>query len=220
MPYFELLNHATKNVIFCGQYPSFHDCLERAIKENISLSYIDLSHKNLTNISLDGAHMPNALFDGANLTGANMSEANLTQSSFKDCALFNCCFSYSNIEHSNFKGAYFGATLIEGANISGCIFSTLSCFDLEFMHVHNMSGCLFVMPDNSAHPMTKHPIVFKGVMNTPIIILDHVIKIGAKTFSKSLAPTLLNLLETCIQPIDSNHTHAPITLIPPIERSI
>ncbi len=217
MPYFELQTHTEKTVLFSGEYRNFNECLEDAAHRNICLSSIDLRHRNLTNINLDGAYLIGAQFDGANLTGANMSEAQVSKSSFQNCALFNCCFAYSNMDHCDFRGAQFGATLIERSNISGCLFSTLSCFELEFMNTTNMSGCLFIMPDHAAHLMSRHPIVFKGLMSSPIVILDQVIKIGAKTFPKSLMPTVLHLLESCTTPRSSTPMPTAVTLIPPSE---
>ncbi len=194
MPHFELRKHTTNELIYNGNYSSFTQCLENAVKHNIDLSHINLCGKNLTNANLDNATMPCAIFNNSNLTGANLSEANLRDASFKNCPLFNTCFAYSSMENCDFTGAEFGATHISGAVITGSTFSTLSCFELELPLTQNMTGCLYIMPDGSSHLMSAPPIVVKGVLNTPVVMLDRVIKIGEKTFPKLLLPKILHML--------------------------
>ena len=194
MQHFVLKKHHNHLEIFSGDYLTFVDCLEDAVQKNIDLSGVDLKNKNLSNANLDGAYMPRAILNGANLTGANFSECNLEYSVFYDCSFYNTCLSYSNLRNSDFRGASFGATLIEGANIQNCIFSTLSCFDLDFCLTENMDGCLFSCIDGELHKMSRYPIVLKGLMSTHIIILDDSIKIGAKIFPKTLLPMFLQIL--------------------------
>lgn len=195
MQHYTLTRHSDGAEIFAGRYESFSTCIEDAIRENINLSYIDLRNKNLMNLDMDGAVLIGASFNGSNLNGCNMSETNLSQSQFYGCTLYSTCFSDSLLKNCDFRGADFGATLINGTDISDCIFSTLSCFDLDFSHVKKMDGCVFTTPDNTIHPMSKHPIVLKGIFNAPIVILDNSIKIGFETFSKSIIPTLSKVIE-------------------------
>lgn len=194
MPYFTLHKHTDRTEIFSGHYASFAECLEDAVENKINLVSINLQNKDLSNANLDGAHMPNARFTSANLSGTNLSEAHLMNAIFYNCSLFNTCLSYSDLSKSDFRGANFGATLIDGTNMQDCIFSTLSCFDLDFYFTTNMTGCLFVSEDGNIHKMSKHPMVLKGFMNTHIIILDNTIKIGIKTFPRAILPELMNMI--------------------------
>ena len=196
MKHFKLQKHTDKKEIFSGYYPSFIACLEDAVDKKTDLSYIDLKNTNLSNANLDNACMPFTDFTGANLTGANMSEATLTASIFYNCSLFNTCLSYSGLNNCDFRGANFGATLTDGANIQNCIFSTLSCFDLEFCYVRHMDGCVFVADDGALHKMSQQPIVLKGFLNNHIIIFDQTVKIGVKFFPKEVLPNLLSMLSS------------------------
>ncbi len=204
MPYFALKTHTNQSPLFEGHYPTFINCLETAISQETDLSFIDLKHQNLTNANLDNAHMPNADFSGANLTGTNLSESHLQSAIYFDTTLYNTCLSYSDLKYSNFRGASFGATMIEGCTIKGSIFSTLSCFDLDFPNAHDMHGCTFESIDGILHDMSCHPIIVKGLLNKPIIIMDHTIALGTNILPKALLPKLLNTL--------SMAEHHPITL--------
>ncbi len=198
MQYFTINKHTDNSEIFSGYYKSFTDCIEDAVKKQTNLTYINLKNQNLTNANLDGAEMAGALLSGANLTGANLSESNLSNAILYNCALYNTCLCYSNLQGCNFSGASFGATLIEGADIQNSIFSTLSCFDLEFRLTENMTGCLFTTIDGAMHKMSNYPIVLKGLINKHIIVLDNAIKISGKIFPRELLPTLINKLATHI----------------------
>ena len=194
MQYFTINRHTDNSEIFSGYYKSFTDCLEDAVKKQTDLTYINLKNQNLSNANLDGADMAGALLSGTNLTGANLSESNLSEAIFYNCSLYNTCFCYSNLQGCNFSGASFGATLIEGADIQNSIFSTSSCFDLDFCLTENMDGCLFSTIDGAMHKMSNYPIVLKGLMNKHIIVLDNAIKISGKIFPRTILPTLINKL--------------------------
>ena len=180
---YTLKTHSENKNIFSGTYRSFIDCIEDAVKQNINMSHINLSHKNLSNANLDGAHMPFANFKGANLIGANLSECHLKNANFNDTSLYNTCFAYSELQNSQFLGASFGATLIEGCNAQNCTFSTLSCFDLDFHLTRAMDGCTYIDQNYKHHNMSEPPIILKGLLNTPIIVLDKTAKIGGQFFS-------------------------------------
>ncbi len=194
MKYFTLTNHINGKTLFAGYYTSFTKCLEAAIAKNINLKHLDLQNKNLSNANLDNASMPCSLLNGANLTGANLSECNLKGSVFYNTSLYNTCLSYSDLSSCDFRCTNFGATLIDGANIQGSIFSNLSCFSLNFNLTTNMAGCLFTSSSGDIHKMSKQPMIIKGFMNQQIIILDHAIKIGTKIFPKAVLPDIIKMV--------------------------
>ena len=193
MEHFKLKTYDSNTVIFSGQYNSFLECLEDAALSGLPLAGLDLKHQNLTNANLDGASLIRADFTGANLTGANLSEAYLQGGIFENTSLFNTCFCYSDLRSCDFRSASFGGTDITGANISHSTFSSLSCFDLDFWHTDNMDGCRYINPNGTISPMSQKPIIIKGLMNTPILILDHDVHIGAGNFPKQSLDKILAL---------------------------
>ncbi len=163
-------------------------------RKKIDLSYINLKNENLTNANLDMAYMPGAMLNGCNLTGCNLSESNLEHSTLINTSLYNTCLSYSRLRQCNFTGAAFGATLIDGSDMRECIFSTLSCFDLDFHLTHSIAGTTYITPEETRHSMSIPPVILKGILNTPIIILDDTTKIGTHYFStKVIRPFLKQL---------------------------
>ncbi len=210
MQYFTLTNHVDNTIIFAGYYNSYIKCLEDAVKKKINLKHINLQNKNLNNANLDNAHMPCSLLNEANLTGANLSEANLIGCSFTNSSLYNTCLSYSDLSNCDFRSASFGATLIDGANIQGSIFSNISCFDLDFNLTKNMVGCLFASSDGNIHKMSRQPMIIKGFMNRKIIVLDNAIKIGIKMLPKNMLPDLIKTISNNILQNAINNNDATI----------
>lgn len=195
MKTYSITTYTTGKTIYSGQHASFSACLEKAIHQELDLSYADLRYKNLSSGNFDSAHMPHANFSGANLTGANLSEANLKGSLFDQTDLYNTCLCYSNISYCDFINSNFGATDIGGADISHSVFSTLSCFDLDFMTAENMEGCMYINTNKERCAMNYHPLIIKGIFTSPIVIFDTTIKIGNNIFEKNVIPLLINTLE-------------------------
>lgn len=191
MQHFALKTHTNQSPLFEGHFTTLTECLERAVQKQINLSHINLANQNLTNANLDNAKMPHANFNGTNLTGTNLSESNLHGATYQNAELYNTCLSYSDISNCDFRNTNFGATLIEGCKIQSSKFSTSSCFDLDFRNTENMKGCVFEDLEGEKHAMSFQPIIFKGLMNKPIAILDHTIAIGTKTIPKRLLPELI-----------------------------
>lgn len=170
-------------------------CLEAAVDQNTNLSHANLSQMNLANGNFDGAYMPYALFSGTNLTGANLSEATLNGSIFDHTDLYNTCLCYSNLSNCDFTDSNFGGTDIAGADISYSKFSALSCLDLHFTTTENMIGCTYVNTAMEVCSMSNRPVVIKGMLSTPIIIFDTMIKVGNTLFKKDIFPFLIRTLE-------------------------
>lgn len=194
MKHYSLKNHLDNTEIFSGEYISLIACLEDAVSKNIDMSSIDLRHQNLSNANLDGAIMPNANFAGANLTGANLSEANLRSAIFFNAALYNTCMAFSIINGSDFRMSQFGGTLICSASLQNCIFSDLSCFELDFTSARSIAGSCYVTEDGKINKMSQQPIIIKGLFNSHIIVLDQSIKVGLKIFPRKLLPSFVEML--------------------------
>ncbi len=202
-----LRKHTDNAILYSGTFTSVAACVEAAVKDNVDLSYVNLKHQNLTNANLDNAILNGALLTGANLTGANVSEAALKECTFLNSVLYNSCFAYSDMRNCDFRSAHFGATLIEGSTIRNSVFSTLSCFELDFHLTKDMFGCLFAAPEGGLYAMSRHPIVLKGVLSTPIVILDNMVKIGTKMMPKSVLPPILCMADLYALPTfcEGNH---------------
>ena len=182
----EIKSYKTHKILFSGYYSSVTECIEDAVTQKVDLSFADLSNQNLSNGNFDGAKLSGALMSGANLTGANFSESNLQNVLFTDTSLYNTCFCYSDLSASNFKNASFGATDIAGCDLRECEFSTLSCFSLDFTSIKTMHGSTYHSSNGTLCAMSSRPIVMNGILNSPIIIMDHVTKIGHRLFPKEM----------------------------------
>ncbi len=196
MKHFTLRKHTDRTILYDGEFKAFKHCLEDAVNRNIDLSYINLTDQDLSNVNIDGAHMPYTDFSGSNLSGANLSEAIFHNSNFRETSLYNCCMSHSDLRKSDFCGASFGGTLIDHTDLGGSSFSTLSCFDLDFVYCKNLEGCKFFEPSNRHYDMSGAPIVIKGMLNTPIILFDKTVKIGDRTMERNAMPKLLSVLSS------------------------
>lgn len=182
MAYFVIKSYQDNSILAEGEFPSLITCIEDCITNNVTLRYADLGYCNLMNGNFDGADFSHICFKGSNLTGVNLSEANLDFARFHHADLFNACFAYSTIKNADFSNANFGATDITQTELDYTLFSNLSCFDLNFFAAKSMNHCQYRASEGVLCKMTKHPIVIKGALNTPIIILDQVIKIGSELF--------------------------------------
>ncbi len=191
MKYYKLEKHTNRATLFEGYYSSFKACLEDAVAKKTDLSEIDLKYRKLNNFNLDTAYMPGADFSHANLTGTNLSESTLSASVFYSTYMHSTCLCESKLNRCDFRGAEFGATLIDGADLCDSTFTTLSSFDLNFTQCKSIVGSKFVDVEGKHYNMSQVPVVIKGVFDTPIVFLDQVIKIGGKNFSIELFNRLL-----------------------------
>jgi hypothetical protein len=174
---FQILTSHNKKLLFEGKFRRFRDCLEQAVKDRVPLQGASLVKKDLSNAMLDDGCLRQADFSGANLTGANLSEARLEGASFIGADLYNTCLAWSDLRGCRFEDASFGGTDITGCDISHSIFSTLSCFSLDFTHASAMQGCAFTNPDGMIGMMSKPPVVIRGASHNIIIFMDQCVKI-------------------------------------------
>ena len=172
------LRNTQNNILFEGSFPTLKDGLEAAISDNVALDNADLSNQNLTNANLDEYSFKSVTFEGSNLSGTNLSACNLSGSNLKNTSLYNTCFAESNLQYSDFTGAFFGGTDIAAANIMGCVFSTMTSFDLDFILTRNMDDVTFLNPDGKHCNITNPPIVVKNILPKPLIIMDRTVKYG------------------------------------------
>lgn len=134
-------------ILYSGLFADIKECVEYAVRKGIDLSDVDLSYTNLGNANLD---------DGI----------------FKNACL--CCSSIKNV---NFDEASFGATDVTNSILTYCRFSTFSVFSLSFRDTKDITGCVFKSVGTNALPISKVPIVIKG-LDYPVIFTDRHVIIG------------------------------------------
>jgi hypothetical protein len=124
-----------RKVLYECSCNTYKEALEKAVRDNVDLSFAELSGLNLAGADLKGANLENAdlsctnckatIFHGANLKNAffedviahysNFINANLRKA-YLGCTIFrNSTFNYADLtgayfEHSNLRGATFNCT--------------------------------------------------------------------------------------------------------------
>lgn len=181
-------------ILFEANASSFAECVEQAVSEHIALHGADLSKTNFSNACLDEGLFNNADFSGCNLTGANLSEATLNNASFMNADLYNTCIAQTQMKDCNFEGASFGATDISGSNISGSLFSTYSCFSLDFTLADSMENCRFKTPDGNITTMSHPPVVIRGLSEKLVVFTDAHCMVGTSLFECPLPAFLPHLV--------------------------
>jgi uncharacterized protein YjbI with pentapeptide repeats len=178
MQHHQLRSIQTGKILFEAYAATLKDCAEQAIDRGINLSFADFRRADLSCAMLDGGRFDGADFTDANLSGANLSEASLRGAHFKNTALYNACLCLSDLSGCNFQGAGFGATDIHGALLKRAIFSTLSCFTLDFFGAGNMEGCAFIDAHGITTPFSQPPVVVNGLGPSPLIFMGGTIRSG------------------------------------------
>lgn len=195
MKVIKLRCNVTKTILYEGAFETAAQCLEHAIKDRADITNVNLKNTDLSRASLDEAVFHFADFTNANLTGANLSGATFTDCRFHGAALYNTFFCYSHFRHCSFESASFGGTDITSAWLEDCLFSTLSCFTLDFVLARTMRGSRFTDPEGKIYPMTRPPLVIKGTHMGPICLMDRHVKIGARIMPAASCPEHFQLLK-------------------------
>lgn len=175
------LRHRDHSLLFSGQYRSFRECIEDALRKGLSLDGACFDHTDLSEVNFDGAAIAGASFRGANLTGANISEASLRQCSFIETSLFNTCFCHTDLTGSDFSNAEFGGTDMSAAILADCVFSGPSTFTLNLRACATLEGGSYAAEWRRCR-MTRAPLVMSG-LDEMIVLLDHDILFGHEVFS-------------------------------------
>ena len=174
----QLRSTQTGKILFEAHAATLKDCVEQAVNAGIDLSFVDLRHADLSCAMLDGGRFDGADFTEANLSGANLSEASLRGVHFKNAALYNACLCLSDLSGCDFQGADFGATDIHGTLLSRAVFSTLSCFTLDFFGAEDMKSCTFIDAHGITTLFSQPPVVVKGLGASPLIFIGGTIRSG------------------------------------------
>lgn len=187
MKNFQIKNTKNALVIHEGEYSTFKQCLEDAVKKDINLDNADLRNQNLQNINIDSAQLYGAAFDGSNLNDANLSEGQFESSSFKNTSLIGACMAESNFKYCDFSGVSFGANTIAGSRFDHATFNTLSCFTLDFLSLEAMDNCRFEGATEISYSLSKPPIVITGLFNAPMVFLNDAILMGHQNVTTEIS---------------------------------
>ncbi len=178
MPIITLRSHRTQQPLYSGNFQNTRECLEHAVRDGALLTGADLRNLDLSNAALDDLILEDADFTNTNLTGANMSEAVLQNCNFSGAALYNACICFSQFEDCMFESTSFGATDVLETSFIRCVFSTLSCFSLDFIICRTMEGCVFMDRGGKTYPLTRPPLVLKGLQQGSLIMMDEHVRFG------------------------------------------
>ena len=104
-----------ENVIFSYtcEDNSFSKTLEKAVKQGIDLSYVDLSRKYISNIDMSNANLINAKLDHITIVNCALVNANLSCASLKFSTI-----RYSDLAYINLSAAHLDNALLEYVNLS------------------------------------------------------------------------------------------------------
>lgn len=168
-------NHETHAVIFLGLFENMRQCAEAAIEQGLSLAHADFRHADLRGATLDGGDFEGADFTNANLTAANLSETNLTDARMHETDLTAACLCEARLIQVDFTGASFGATLLAGATMEGCIFSCPSALALPFRDA--LLGTNTYHHEGVQLSFSAAPVVITGLAQR-LVFLDFFALIG------------------------------------------
>ncbi len=113
------------SVLFEAKVKGIKECVERAVKEGVSLKFANLEGANLSGANLRSAdfrqaNLMSVVFDGSSLNSANFEGADLT---CMNRDVHSASFKGANIERANFKGAKLSLVNFEDAQRGGTVFT-------------------------------------------------------------------------------------------------
>ena len=91
------------DTVFAGLFSSHGACLEAAVRQNISLDYIDISGLVLRNCTLDGASLRHADLRGSDLTASNLSECDMRHALLDNACLIDTCLTDTQLDHASLR---------------------------------------------------------------------------------------------------------------------
>lgn len=173
-------------LLYAGSFSSVRRCVESAVGAGQPLDRADLHLAALSHANLDDLRLCGGSLRGANLSGTNLSDSDLDGTDLREASLQNTCLAYASLRGCWFEGASFGATDLTGADISHARFSGLSTFSLDFTHCRSMDKTCFVSPDGELCPMTRPPLVLRGLTFTPLALLDRHVWVNHRVIGRGM----------------------------------
>ncbi len=189
-----IISVKTGRALYAGSHTDIRTALEAGIAEGVSFRDADLRRANLVAASLDGGDFTDADFSGANLAGANLSEVYAGGANFSGCNLTGACLAEGYFLGADFCGAVFGGTIIAGSVLENASFDTLSALLLPFYDVASLRGARFKALQGGWMTMNKPPVIIQGLMNVPLVMMDHKVLIGHAALDRFDVALLLRML--------------------------
>ncbi len=145
--------------VFAGSFAHHTACIEAAIRQKISLDYIDLSGISLRNCTMDGVSMRHADLRGCDLTSSNISECDLQDSLLDEARLVDVCLAETRLDRASLRHAQFWAAIMYDASLHEAVVTLQTAKQIPWQDIApNWPVYLEAaegMPDLVAHPMVE-----------------------------------------------------------------
>ena len=113
----EIKNRFTGEVIHSGDFELIKDCVEDAIKNEISLRRADLREANLLDANLRKADLRGADLYKANLRAADLRGADLREADLRGADLYGAELYGAELREADLRGAYLFRADLRAANL-------------------------------------------------------------------------------------------------------
>lgn len=117
--------------------------LEEGVAKGVDFSFADLRQAKLYNASIDGIVAVGATFWGADLGGADIGLSDLRKADIRCANLKDTCLAESDLTAADLRGAYFSATIIEGAVLDKIRASCPSFWELDLGGARSIQNAIF-----------------------------------------------------------------------------
>ncbi len=101
-------------MIYSAETNSWKECVEKAVQEDIDLSYAHLANTDLRAAKLTGARLHGVCLEGADLYMAHLQNADLSAANLKYVVLVD-----ADLRNANLSGAVLINTVLRGADLRG-----------------------------------------------------------------------------------------------------
>lgn len=192
-----LLKTISGKVIFEGYFHTIKRAVEAAIRENISLDYIDLRQANLSGAELDGASFNHASFWGANLRHANMAGVSINYADCRNADLKEACLAESTCINTDFRGSFMAQVLLRNTNLSGTKFSCPSLFLNNLNEVLSLKNSIYYHKGEVNCDLSYAPLMINS-LSKPIILLKDKVLIGNNLYEINIHDVVFSNFQNLI----------------------
>ncbi len=163
----------TGEIIFSDKTAhEFKECVNNALKSNISFNYVDFKYKDLTGVNFkgkelkgvefEGAILANCDFSGCTLTDVGLNKVNANNSNFQSAIMCNVNFNGSTFYNSDFRFTIIkGNDKSEFENVINTDFSNVLFRNTAIIN-YAFNKCIF----------TKIDIAYSRIKNSSFVNCD------------------------------------------------
>ncbi|MAS87746.1 MAG: hypothetical protein CMH30_07215 [Micavibrio sp.] len=158
------IKHQTTNKpLFSGNFHSFKEAVEQAIKDYVPLDFADFSNQCLGMANLDGGSFRFAKFHNTQMHSANLSECNFEGAQFNHCILDNSFLCESTLNNAVFINNGMSGCDVAASNLKSTIFSGYSSLSLNFRDSDAIEDCIYYDQNKNTCLFSQAPIVIYGL---------------------------------------------------------